>query len=474
MNLVIIVSDTFRWDYLGAYGNDWIQTPKLDALAAESALFLDAYAEGLPTIPARRVLMTGRNIVPFSYRPQKGDPIQLHGWHPLFDEDITLSEHLQERGYFTTFFNDVPHMMKPGKNFHRGFNQWFWIRGQEADAYAFPDRACVQELLNRAGVANAPDNSWIIKHLVLRNQWKTDADTIVGQTMTRAADWIRNYSLHKPFYLHIECFDPHEPWDPPAEYAGRYAPDYGDSLDGCIPPSTTDRLSEKQRANIRAAYAGEVTLVDRWVGHALDALRETGRMEDTLIIFTSDHGTMLGEQGELHKGNNRLRNQVTRVPLLIRHPNGEAAGKRVRGFCQHQDVMPTLLGLLGEPVPERVLGRNIWPQTTDKDGAPEYVVSAFGYYACIRTSKWNYVCPWIKIPSNHPHKKTLEELYDLKNDPKELTNVIAEHQHAARDLSHMLEEHIKRFTPLTGGSFQKATEGDENMNFDGLPGLNAR
>ena len=87
MNLLVIVTDTLRWDYVSAYGNDWIETPYLDELAAESALFLDAYAEGLPTIPARRVIMTGRNIVPFAHRPQKSDGVQLHGWHPLFDED---------------------------------------------------------------------------------------------------------------------------------------------------------------------------------------------------------------------------------------------------------------------------------------------------------------------------------------------------------------------------------------------------
>ena len=150
MNLVIIVSDTFRWDYLGSYGNDWIETPNLDALAAESALFLDAYGEGLPTIPARRVIMTGRNIVPCEYRPQKSDSIQQHGWHPLYDEDVTLAEHLKEQGYFTAFFNDVYHLMKPGKNFHRGFDQWFWIRGQEGDPYAWPDRAQVEDLLARA------------------------------------------------------------------------------------------------------------------------------------------------------------------------------------------------------------------------------------------------------------------------------------------------------------------------------------
>ncbi|MCK4284341.1 MAG: sulfatase-like hydrolase/transferase, partial [Candidatus Brocadiae bacterium] len=271
---------------------------------------------------------------------------------------------------------------------------------------------------------------------------------------------------------------PHEPWDPPAEYAQRYEADYGDSLDGCLAPGTTDRLTDQQFANIRAAYAGEVTLVDRWVGHLLDALRDTGRMEDTLIIFTSDHGCMLGEQGQIHKGTDRIRNQVTRVPLLIRHSGGEAAGRRVAGFCQHQDLMPTALNILGEPVPDRVLGRNIWPQALGGGGAPDYVVSGFCFHACIRTAKWSFTRPWFK-PSTSESKEgrlygstsTREELYDLEADPEELTNVAEEHPDVARDLSRRLEEHIRRFAPLTTGSIQSITEIGEHMTFDGLPKL---
>ena len=118
MNLVIVVSDTLRWDYIGAYGNERVQTPNLDRLAAESAVFEDAYAEGLPTLPARRVLLTGRPIFPFKFIPQKSDMVQLPGWHPLFEEDVTLSECLRDQHEFIcALVTDVYHMMKPNKNF---------------------------------------------------------------------------------------------------------------------------------------------------------------------------------------------------------------------------------------------------------------------------------------------------------------------------------------------------------------------
>jgi len=471
MNIVIIVSDTLRWDYLGAYGNDWIRTPNLDALAAESALYLDAYGEGLPTIPARRVLMTGRNIFPFEYRAQKSDGVQLHGWHPLFDEDVTLAEWLRERGYWTAFFNDVYHMMKPGKNFHRGFEQWFWIRGQEADPLMPSDRQRVAALFEKAARGrDIPESAWIVRHLNLRSRWKSEEDTIVAQTMQAAANWVRDYSLPKPFYLHVEVFDPHEPWDPPVEYARRYNPDYGDSLDGCIPPGTTKGMTEEHLANVRAAYAGEVTLVDKWTGHLLDALRDTGRLDDSIVVFTSDHGCMMGEQGQIHKGYDRLRNQVTRLPLLIRHPGGGAAGERVAGLCQHQDIMPTVLSMVGEPVPDRVLGRNIWPAKTATGNAPDYVLSGFGRYACYRTNKWNYVRPWCELG---PNVRPKEELYDLEADPEELRNVIGDHHDVAKELSAGMEKHIKTFAPLTKGTFQGLGEEGEHLSFDALPRLGA-
>ena len=469
MNLVMIVSDTLRWDYLGAYGNDWIHTPNLDALAKESVLYLNAYGEGLPTLPARRVIMTGRNIFPFSLRPQKSDRVQTYGWHPLFDEDVTLAEWLTDRGYATAFFNDVYHMMKPGKNFHRGFDQWFWIRGQEADPFASADRERVRDLLDRIAPGfEFPERAWIIRHLNLRKQWKSDADTLVAQTMRGAADWVRDYSLAEPFYLHVDCFDPHEPWDPPASFAQRYRAEYGDSLDGCRAPHTVDAMTDEQFANVRAAYAGEVTLVDKWVGHLLAALRETGRLDDSVVVFTSDHGCMMGEQGQVHKSWDRLRAQVTRLPLLIRHPGGELSGRRVEAFCQHQDIMPTALGLLGESAPDRVLGRDVWPSTADPDAAPDYVVSGFGKYACLRTAEWNYVRPWRSLAPEDP---ATEDLYDLKADPEELTNVLADHPEVARELSSKLESYIRSYSRLTVGSFQSLEEGSYDLSFDALPRL---
>lgn len=369
--------------------------------------------------------------------------------------------------------------MKPGKNFHRGFQQWFWTRGQEGDPYALPDKRNVADLFERMAPGREfSDDAWIIRHLNLRQQWESDADTVVAQTMRRAARWVRDYTLENPFYLHVEMFDPHEPWDPPVEFARRYDPDYGDSLAGCVAPGTTEGLSDEEFAEVRAAYAGEVTLVDKWAGHLLEALRQTGHMEDTAVVFTSDHGCMMGAQGQIHKGTARLRNQVTRVPLLVRHPQGEAGGEKIGGFCQHQDIAPTVLDILDEPVPERMFGRSLWPPAPAQNDAPDYVVSGFCFHACIRTARWNFVRPWFRPTTRTVEEGRLfgslnmdEELYDLEADPAELTNVVEWHPDVAKELSRRLDEHIERMRPLTRGTVGGRAGIGARMTFDGLPRL---
>lgn len=474
MNLLFIVSDTLRWDYLGAYGNDWIKTPNLDRLAAESMVFENAYAEGLPTLPARRVMQTGRPIVPFKYVPQKSDMVQLHGWHGVFDEDVTASEWLDEQGYVSALITDVYHMMKPGKNFHRGFNCVHWIRGEEDDRYMLRDQAQVADLLSKAAPnAEFRKRHWLIQHLMNRKDWNGEADTFVGQVMRKAAEWVEAYTLDDPFYMWVDCFDPHEPWDPPVEYARLYDPDF-ESLDGLVPPNNTSQMTEQQLRNVKSAYAGEVSLVDRWVGHLLDTLKRTGKLDDTLIIFTSDHGCMMGEQGEVHKGTSRLRNQATRLPLFIRHPQGLGAGRRVEGFIQHQDLLPTALGIMGLPQHERMLGRNLWPAINDGQGGfRDYVVTAFGPYAAYRTDKYSYVTVWDdSVKDQRP-----PELYDLQADPQELTNIASERPEIAAEMREALQAHLREHAPLTQGHLGGTAEIDVlgemgvKMSFDALPSL---
>ena len=136
MNIVVIVADTFRTSFLGAYGNDWIHTPNLDQFAEEGVRFTNAHPECLPTIPTRRTLHTGRRAFPFKdYSPVPWDNVYLAGWQPMSGDEGTIAEALVQAGYHTGFFADVPHYFVPGMNFTRGFRQWQFIRGHAEDRY---------------------------------------------------------------------------------------------------------------------------------------------------------------------------------------------------------------------------------------------------------------------------------------------------------------------------------------------------
>ena len=453
MNLILICSDTFRADYLGCYGNEWIQTPYLDQLASEGALFEDAYAEALPTIPVRRVLLTGRRCFPFAHYPQPDDIVQCPGWHPLFAEDVTLSEALREQGYTNAFVTDVYHMMKPGKNFHRGFHCWRWIRGQEADPYTTGPKCGVDlDHWLMPAMAEAAWERWVSQYLMSARDWKTEEDTFVAQVMREAATWLSMNCDNRPFFMYVDCFDPHEPWHAPKEYADKYYPNY-EGRELICPPGKVDQMSPEEFERVKALYAGEVTLTDRWIGYLLERLDALNLADDTVVVFTADHGCMMGEQDEVHKGADRLRHQVTRVPLIVRTPDRQHAGKKLKGFVQHQDIMPTVMKLLGVPAPDRVNGEDFWPMVTD--GAPglrDTVVTAFGGYASVRTKDWSFQTPWTG-PTRKQQQARKPELYDRNADPDELTSVIADHRDVADQLHAKLKDYIARGLPETQGTF---------------------
>ena len=201
MNLIVLCADTYRVDHVSAYGPSPVTTPNLDRLAREGVRFDAAFGEGTPTLPARRVLYTGRRIFPFLWAPQKWDRVQLAGWHPLFHEDVTLAEWLHERGYVTALISDLPHQFKPGKNFHRGFTQFRWVRGQEMDYLTAGPRGAVP--LDRFVPADAPDGNKALTTQFLMNSrdWKSEADWSSAQVLQQGVDFVRENAAQQPFML---------------------------------------------------------------------------------------------------------------------------------------------------------------------------------------------------------------------------------------------------------------------------------
>jgi arylsulfatase A-like enzyme len=452
-NIIQIVVDTWGAHWLGCYGNTEIRTPHVDALARKSALFLDAYPEALPTLPARRSIYTGRRIFPSQLIAQPDDQVKIRGWHQLYAEDITISETLRAAGYTTAFVSDVYHQFKPGKNFNRGFDSWTYIRGQEGDRWVTAPRMPIDltRYMHPSQKVQPHAKTGPMQYLLNRRSWKTQDDWLAAQVFREATQWVEdNHTENQPFFLHIESFSPHEHWDPPEDYYRLYMKQNYRGPWLLAPPQTTAGMSPLEVAHLRALYRGLVTFTDACLGKFLNKVESLGLMKNTIILFIADHGTMMGEQNQLHKGETRLRTQVTQVPLILYHPDSQWAGRRLSGFVQHEDIMPTLLDLAGVGLPSRVTGRSLQPMLeSGRAAGRDQVIIGWGEHASIRTPEWCYVGRWSA-------GKPFEELYDVKNDPKELTNVASRHPRILERFRAALKTHTDSGWATTKGTF--ATE----------------
>jgi arylsulfatase A-like enzyme len=191
-NVVLIIIDSLRKDHIGAYGNEKIQTPNLDALAKDSLLFTRAYPESIPTICARRAIHTGLRTWPFrDWAPPKGEDIILQGWEPIPNYQTTLAEMMQAAGYGTYFVTDNMHQFKPSYNMHRGFDVFDFFRGQTTDnykpAWTYPKDKVDQALLK----GNIPAMTGQMRQYFANvKERKTEADWFSPMVFSQAAEYL--------------------------------------------------------------------------------------------------------------------------------------------------------------------------------------------------------------------------------------------------------------------------------------------
>jgi arylsulfatase A-like enzyme len=414
MNAIVVVIDSLRADHVGCYGNPWIHTPALDALAKESVVFTRAYPESLPTIPMRRTLHTGLRTWPFrDWIPQRAEYVRVYGWQRIPEDQITLAEVLNGESYQTGLVTDTHPYFAPSMNFHRGFSQWRWVRGQQADSYGatgLVDQSRVEDFIPPS--LNDMERQiirWIItRHMANQMDRETEEDYQTPRVFTEAMRWLEQNRRADKFFLLVDCFDPHEPWDPPQEYVEIYDPGYKGREIICPRYGPSDYLSTEELRHMRALYAGEVTMVDRWLGAFLQHARDLQLLDDSILIVTSDHGIQLGEHGLTGKVSKGLWYELMDVPLLVRWPDGEGAGTRVNALVQHQDVLPTVLSALKLEPPMPVDGIDLLQIARKATPQREYAVSGFDDYVWYRDDRWVYI---------GKNDGTPRQLFDIKRDP---------------------------------------------------------
>jgi arylsulfatase A-like enzyme len=431
MNIVLVVSDTFRKDHLPCYGNHAISVPNLTAFAKDAIVFDNCFAASFPTVPARADLMTGRYT--FTYLD----------WGPLPQTEITLAQQLSDAGYLTYGIADTPFLIRNGYGYDRGFQDFQWIRGQ------------------RTG----PEHDDVIK------QRRTEQDYFAPMTLKGAADWLERHAREQ-FFLYVDTWDPHEPWDPPDYYVRPYYPAYaGEQVAPNYWDWREDGFTEQDLAIAHACYCGEITMVDRWFGFLLERLGSLGLLSNTAIFFTSDHGFYFGEHGQFGKRRFRwpgnlpieegfargmtlgqgltfrspLHNEVTQVPLMIRVPNIKPS--RVGHLVSLPQLMPAILELAAVEIPETVQAQSLIPliRGQARRGDDLIVTSApFEEVGNVSKTVDDLGRQTIEIsPSTitngtwdllYAVHDTPVELYRTVEDPGHKQNLLAEHRQAAESL----------------------------------------
>ena len=468
-NLLYIFTDQQRADTMQCYGNAQIETPSLNALARESFVFDHAYVSQPVCSPSRATMMTG--LWPHSCGVPSCNV-------PLPADVPTIAEHLSDE--YATAYMGKWHLGDEIFPQH-GFDTWVgsedsYRRGysQEESLSRFSD---YHHFLIARGFE--PDSEIRGQRIFSRH---LEAGVPEGLTKAsflgeRAAEFIHN-SDDRPWALCVSYLEPHPPHTGPLNELYELAdlptgPAFMRRPQASVPliirlmaayymeseEYGLDLRSEEGWRGVLARYWGNVTLVDRSVGRILRALEESGQADDTVVVFTSDHGEMAGDHGIL--GKTVMYEESVRVPLLLRAPMLSGEPRHIGGNLSHIDLVPTLLELMGEAIPDSLQGESRVPvlrgdqELTGNDifiewsGADGHPPRSLGEAEVNRSMAQ----PLRTVVSAQRWKLNLYtsgpgELYDLNADPHELDNLYDRPQH--RDRVADLADRVRRWQERTG------------------------
>jgi arylsulfatase A-like enzyme len=384
-NVIVLLLDSLNRHEMGAYGGKNFDTPNLDRLAARSVRFTNHHTGSLPCIPARHDILVG--AWDFLWRPW--------GSIELWEEPITAS--LRREGVITQLITDHPHLFETGgENYHTDFTAWDYERGHESDAWkSRPDPSWLGTPTYGRGHTHY-DNS--------RGYFRGEEDFPGPRTMQATAKWLaEDAPVHRAkgerFFLFVDEFDPHEPFDTPEEWATRY----DDSWEGphlTWPPYAIDAykqgiLTERDARQIRAQYGGKLSMIDHWLGRVLDALDATNAWEDTAVILCTDHGHYLGDT-DVHgrdvwgKPGLPVYKPLGHIPMLVSWPGIEPSTNDA--LTTSTDIHATIADVFGAPVKHTAHGKSLVPvlaneQTQVRDWL---LTGVWGREVQIVTNEWRY------------------------------------------------------------------------------------
>lgn len=422
-NIVMIVADQLRYDCTGYSGAGLVRTPNIDRIAGEGMAFENAFTSIPVCCPARQSLLTGRRAESFGALWNFGIALPVQSLRP---SEFTWTQALHDAGYRSAHFG-----------------KWHVSPEHLPRAYGFDDHVGLGDYaVFRSGLCSEatpePDTD-------PNPPWSGGIDDVdLGHTRTHwLADRAREFIVEqargtRPFLISLEFNEPHLPYVPHESFARRHRadeippwPSFAEAFEGKpyiqrqqLYNWDVEEYSWREWAPIVARYFAVIEQMDDAIGRVLAALDETGLAQETIVVFTADHGDLCGAHRMVDK-HYVMYDDVVRVPLAIRGPGVAHAHTVTDQFVTNMlDLGPTLLELAGIDCTAELHGRSLVPLLAGRtpDDWPDAVVSSyngqqFGLYTqrMIRTRRWKYI--W--------NPTDVDELYDLENDPAELRNLIA-------------------------------------------------
>lgn len=453
MNVLFIISDDLTATALSCYGNQVCQTPNIDRLAAQGTRFTKAYCQGTYCGPSRASFMSG-------YYPHAIKMLGYGSPRPAIGDRATWAQHFKNSGYYTARVSKIFHMGVPG-GIEKGTDgaddpaSWTERFNSQGPEWRAPGDGETLES-NPDGKKPGPvgGNTFVVV--------EADGDDLVhsdGRTAVKAAELIKQ-KREKPFFLGVGFVRPHVPFVAPRKDYEAFLPydkmalpekiegDWEDIPKAGINYKTSKNMKMDVRRQKKAVggYYASVVYMDRMVGQVLDALTEAGLDDKTIVIFTSDHGYHLGEHDFWAKVS--LHEESAAVPLIIRVPGKKPAV--CHSLVELLDLYPSLSKMCGLEVPKRIQGKDfsqVFDDPTHEVREAAFSVNGKGFL--LREHDWAYI-------QYGREGKGGEELFDMKKDPKQYTNLVKDPQHA---------EFVSRFRKKMEAKLKEVQSNDLGLKY---------
>jgi arylsulfatase A-like enzyme len=459
-NLLLLMTDQQRGDCIGADGNPAIRTPNLDRIANEGARFTSAYTSTPSCTPARSALLTGKSPwnhgmlgygrVAEEYPYEMPRVLSEAGYYTYSIGKNHFSHQRNNHGYDFCLLDESGREQSP--DFRSDYRSWFWSQAPHLD----PDETGIGWNDYRARPYALPEN-------LHPTHW-------TGRSAVR---FLENYERPEPFFLKVSFARPHSPYDPPKRLFDSYE-------DAPIPERSVGDWAEKFRErssqeptlwhgdlgadtvrHSRQGYYGAIEFIDEQIGRILETLEKRNMLDNTLILFISDHGDMMGDHHHWRKC--YAYEGSARIPFLARWPAGLLSAERGQVIdkpVEIRDVLPTFLDGAGIEAPEDLDGRSVLDLVRGKPGWREFIdlehticYSPTNHWNALTDGKWKYIFQALDAG---------QQLFDLTRDPGELTDLAGDPAHAAelrRWRSRMVKHFEERGEPfLRGGDLAPRPE----------------